>query len=299
MSPFDFLGGIMYTLRIMPPRRPPQKLPGRGRWSAIETSCHLLGVFAMGGCIRFSSDVPADAAYDAPIDVSGDIIFEAEAGRTPDPPDASIDVGSAPDTSDEPTTADASDDGDAPAKPADAPPDATPICQRFDPAVAKAIASEMVSTLLKDCKIRSAFISLPPVRLEHFEECFAAQVASVLGCLHPDGTRFKYPAYDSKGQFCRDMKTGHASLTTSDGDFDAFVAAIGLSMMKNGLTDDEIVRALRSFGAGGTRTDIVKLKDAGPTMSLCEGGVDAAAPPAEASPPEAAPREAGPDVSVD
>ena len=85
MSPFDFLDGIMYTRRIMPPRQSLQKVPGRGRWSGIGTSCHLLSVLAMGGCIRFSSEVAADAAYDAPIDVSGDIISEAEAGRTADP----------------------------------------------------------------------------------------------------------------------------------------------------------------------------------------------------------------------
>ena len=117
--------------------------------------------------------------------------------------------------------------------------------------------------------------------MQHFQECFAAQVASVLGCLHPDGTRFKYPAYDSNGQFCRDMKTAHAGTTASDGDFDAFLAAISSAFVKNGLTDEEVTRAMRSFGAGTTRADIVKLKDAGPTQPCDAGpmGVDARAEP--------------------
>jgi len=166
------------------------------------------------------------------------------------------------------------EDGDGPGRPGDASAEAAPICQRFDPTIRLAVAGDLVSALLQDCRIQSAFTSLPPVRLQHFEECFAALVASVLGCVHPDGTRFKYPAYDSNGEFCRDMKTSHAGLTTSDGDFDAFLAAVSLALAKNGLTDDEIARALRTLGAGPTRADIVKLKEAGPTRP-CDAGAEA------------------------
>jgi hypothetical protein len=149
--------------------------------------------------------------------------------------------------------------------------------------------------------------------LQHLEECFAAQVASVLGCLHSDGTRFKYPAYDSNGQFCRDMKTAHAGVTASDGDFDAFLAAIMYALSKNGLTDDELTRAMRSFGAGPTRADIVKLKDAGPTMpqqpcdagvqpspdARPEGGADARADTSLDAAPDGASAEAGTEASID
>jgi hypothetical protein len=178
----------------------------------------------------------------------------------------------------------------------------------------------MVSALLGDCRIRSAFATLPPVRLEHFQECFAAQIASTFGCLHPDGTRYKYPAYDSKGEFCRDMKTAHAGLTVSDGDFDAFNSSLAVALMGNGLTDDEIMRVMRTFNASVTRADIVKVKDAAltnPTLPCDAGsggttrdaGRDADAssvPTPEPTPepvpepvPEAAPSEAGPDVSSD
>jgi hypothetical protein len=214
---------------------------------------------AIGGCIRFSSDVPVDASREAASD-RGEVAMEAEAGGRADALDASL------------------EDGDAQSRPADTSAEAAPICQRFDPAIRLAVAGDLVSALLQDCKIRSAFASLPPVRLQHFEECFAALVASVLGCVHADGTRYKYPAYDSNGEFCRDMKTAHSGLNASDGDFDAFLAALTFALRKNGLTDDEMSRALRSFGGGPTRADIVKLKEAGPTHpcdSGSETGVDA------------------------
>jgi hypothetical protein len=272
----------------------------------------LLIALAMGGCIRFSEDTAAgDAAHDAANDVSEEIINETEASSKADAEEADasdVDAlldGGAPEAA-------AADAGDA----ADAPPDVTPICQRFDPSIAQAVASDMVSALLADCRIRSAFTALPPIRLEHFEDCFAAQIASVLGCLHTDGTRFKYPAYDTKGQFCRDMKTAHAGLTASDGDYDAFLAAISSALSKNRLTDDEIVRVMRTFGASTTRADIVKLKDAGPTQAACEGGTDAGgdgeagreggrdaapevSPPVPEPSPEAGPTDGGTSGSND
>lgn len=231
-----------------------------------------MGTLAIGGCIRFSTEPPLDAApYDASTDVSGDTVVSPEAGPETDATDGSL------------------DDGDAPGRAADATVDAAPICQRFDPIIAQAIAGDLVSALLQDCKIQSAFTPLPPVRLQHFQECSAALVASVLGCLQADGTRYKYPAYDSHGQFCRDMKTAHAGLNSSDGDFDAFLAALRLALGKNGLTDDEIVRTMRTFNASVTRSDIVKRKDAGPTQP-CDAAAEA--------PPDMA-RDGGRDASAD
>jgi hypothetical protein len=257
---------------------------------------------ALGGCIRFSNDAPLDASADAAEDAAGEVFADAESGTTADVTDSSRH-----------DAADAQPISDGSADAADAIP--PPICSRFDPSIRFAIASDLVSALLQDCKIRSAFVSLPPVQLEHFEECFAAQVASVLGCVNSDGTRFKYPAYDSNGEFCRDMKTAHAGVNASDGDFDAFLAAIMYALGNNGLTDDEIVRAMRTFGAGPTRSDIVKLKDAGPTQP-CDAGADAGLDAARSESgsdagadahadvsldagPEAAPREGGADVSTD
>jgi hypothetical protein len=268
----------------MPRRRRPNRFV---RGFQIGGFCNLLGVLAAGGCIRFTSDVPPDASQDASNDVAEEITPESGPDSRADARDESIIL-------------DASlAKVDAPDAPSDVTIDVAPTCQRFDPSIRLAIASDLVSTLLQDCKIRSAFASLPPVRLQHLEECFAAQVASVLGCVHPDGTRYKYPAYDSNGQFCRDMKTAHAGVTASDGDFDAFTADIALALMKNGLADDEVTRALRSFGASTTRADIVKLKDAGPTQPACDAGTSEAGPDARADSSADVGPDASPDVGPD
>jgi hypothetical protein len=60
------------------------------------------------------------------------------------------------------------------------------------------------------------------------------------------------------------MALSHAALSTSDGDFDAFVRDLNAALRENGLYEDEIVRVASVFGA--TRNDIVRLKDAGPTL---------------------------------
>jgi hypothetical protein len=97
-----------------------------------------------------------------------------------------------------------------------------------------------------------------------------------MGCRELNGDPFKYPTIDSKGQFCHDMKSGHAALSTSDGDFDAFIADFGMALAQNGLNADEQMRVLAVFGA--TRNDIVRIKDAGPTQP-CDAP-DASAPDA-------------------
>ena len=102
--------------------------------------------------------------------------------------------------------------------------------------------------------------------LAHLQECLTAQIGQVMGCRHPDGQPFKYPTEDSNGKFCRDMKSSHAALNTSDGDFNAFIASLdtALDLNGNGLNADEKMRVLMVFGA--TRNDIVRIKDAGPTL---------------------------------
>ena len=157
-----------------------------------------------------------------------------------------------------------------------------PVCARFDPSITQDIAEDMVSTLLVDCRIRRHFLAIPAVRLAHFQECFAAQLASVMGCVYPDGKRYKYPAFDSQGQFCRDMQTGHAAMSTSDGDFDAFVDDLEGVLRTHQLAESEVSRTMKVFGS--VRSDVVKKKDAGPT-ALCEERDAAADAPLEALPP--------------
>ena len=179
------------------------------------------------GCIRFRNDAPprADAAIAADVEVDAEV-----------PPEA----------------------GDVVVIP-------PPICARFGPNVASSIASDLITLLRSDCLLRRHFEHLPPVAIAHFEECLTAQIGQILGCRHADGEPFRYPIEYAKGKFCRDMKTSHSELTTSDGDFDAFIADVSaaLDLSLTGLTMDEKMRVLAVFGA--TRNDIVRIKDAGPT----------------------------------
>jgi hypothetical protein len=178
-------------------------------------------------CIRFRDDAKADAGQDAGIAVDAE-------------PEASTPI----------------EGGDAVANP-------PPVCDRFTPNIAESIAGDLISALGGDCRLRLHFANMPPIAVTHLQECLTAQIGQVLGCRHPNGDPFKYPTEDSKGQFCRDMKSSHMALSLSDGDFDAFIGDIGVALAQNGLNADEQMRVLAVFGA--TRNDIVRIKDAGPT----------------------------------
>jgi hypothetical protein len=60
------------------------------------------------------------------------------------------------------------------------------------------------------------------------------------------------------------MKSSHLKLSSSDGDFDAFIADLNAALEDNKLTMEQRMRVLGVFG--GTRNDIVRLKEAGPTL---------------------------------
>ena len=181
------------------------------------------------GCIRFRNDAPpgADAAI---------------------APDAEIDAETP------------SEGGDAVVVP-------PPVCSKFPPAVAASIAGDiagdLISLLGSDCILRRHFAHLPPVAITHFQECLTAQIGQIMGCRQLDGQPFRYPVEYAKGKFCRDMKSSHSMLTTSDGDFDAFIADLRAALHMHGLDDDDKMSVLGVFGA--TRNDIVRIKDAGPT----------------------------------
>jgi len=184
------------------------------------------------GCIRFRNDAPADGGSDAE--------------TTPDsaPPE---------------------NDGGGPlAEGGDAVVILPPVCDGYDSNIPGRIAGDLISVLLVDCRLRRHFNSLPPIAVTHLQECLTAQVGQVMGCKHPDGEPYKYPTFDSKGTFCRDMKSSHMALNSSDGDFDAFISDLNKALEQNGLTMDERVRVATVFGA--TRNDIVYQKDAGPTL---------------------------------
>ena len=189
-----------------------------------------LAICTLSGCIRFRNDAPADAGLDA--GGSGGAPGENDAGG-------------------------AAEGGDVVVVP-------PPICDDLNPNIATMIAGDWVTEVtVNDCALRRYFANLPPIALTHLQECLTAQIGQVMGCRHPNGEPFKYPTLDSKGQFCRDMKSSHMAMSLSDGDFDAFIADLNKALVRNGLEEDDRMRILTVFG--GTRSDIVRLKDAGPT----------------------------------
>lgn len=214
---------------LMPPLMPMFSRIIRGRkWIcvALVVSTHL-------GCIRFRNDAKTDAGL---------------ASDANDTADAEVDAGAAVEA------------GDAPVIPA-------PVCDKFNPGVPASIAGDLITQItVNDCRLRRHFALLPPLALTHFQECLTAQIGQVMGCLHPDGTPFRYPLLASNGQFCRDMKSSHMNLSLSDGDFDAFIADFDVALEANGLSPEDRMRVLMVYGA--TRNDIVdivRLRDAGPT----------------------------------
>ena len=218
----------------------------------LATTC-LLTLLCSGGCIRFHYDPPAaDAATDA--------------GRIDDaePAEAAL----------------AADDGGADETGTEAaPPPPPPLCQGRDISIADKVAADTVAALQQDCRVGAYFNSLAGIQLDHFEQCFAVQLGSALGCVRGDGSKVKYPTFDSYRELCRDMKSAHAALAASDGDYEAFMSDFVAALSKNQFNASEIARISKAYGS--TRSDIVRLKDAGPTRA-CEAGADAAGADARA-----------------
>jgi len=209
---------------MMPFQPLPSPIRGRKRFFA------LLAMSTLIGCIRFRSDAPNDAGFDA-----GQINDATEA------------------------------DGGTPIEGGDVIVIPPPVCDHLKPGAAENIAGDLVSELLSDCALRRYFANLPPISITHFQECLTAQIGQVMGCRRLDGELFRYPTLDSTGKVCREMKGSHMGLSTSDGDFDAFIAALSRSLAHNELvTQEDIMRVATVFGA--TRNDIVRIKDAGPTQ---------------------------------
>jgi hypothetical protein len=205
--------------------RPGLNVNRRRKWAVISL---VLVMNTSLGCIRFRSDSLPDGGVDS--------------GATVDAPDEAGPSG---------------EGGDVVVIP-------PPVCERFGPGVPENIAGDLISEVVADCRLRRYFAPLPPIALTHLQECLAAQIGQVMGCKHPNGEPYRYPTNDSRGVFCRDMKSSHMGLSTSDGDFDAFVADLRAALDENGLNADEMMRVAGVFGA--TRNDIVRIKEAGPTL---------------------------------
>jgi hypothetical protein len=134
-------------------------------------------------------------------------------------------------------------------------------------------ANDLVKYLLDDCRISRHFAAIPPSRLPHLRECLALQIASVLQCSR-DGVRVKYPAVDSQGVLCRDMKTAHIGNGFTSQDFDAFLEVVKDVLEDAKVDDDDITHVLGVLGNPYTEKDIVESSAPGFSKPLpgCDAG---------------------------
>jgi hypothetical protein len=140
------------------------------------------------------------------------------------------------------------------------------------------LGSNVVDALLTDCRLKAYFSALPPDRLPHLRECFALQLGSILQCTR-DGARVKYPALDSKGVLCRDMKSSHAGNGLTQGDFSAFIAVVDGVLDDAKVEEDDVKTVLGTFGNPTTKKDIVESQST--ALSKPGADCDAGTPPSD------------------
>jgi len=131
------------------------------------------------------------------------------------------------------------------------------MCERYGgkATVDKAMA-DLITTLKMDCRVDRYFLPMTADRLQHMQECMAAQLGWIMRC-----PGVKLPAVDSKGAECRDIHQSHKGLGVHNEDFDAMIDDIlaVLTAAKVAPADlTAISEALRI-----QRTDIVNPGDAG------------------------------------
>ncbi len=158
-------------------------------------------------------------------------------------------------------TADAGDatiDDATPDLGAEAPPT---MCDKYGGfATIEKATEELVAAMAADCRIDRFFVGLSPESRAHMQECMTLQLASIMQCSR-DGARVKYPALDSKGALCRDMKTSHQGLGIHDADFDAVIDD-ALAVLTKASVSAEDLAAIADV-LRFNRADIVNPGDAG------------------------------------
>ena len=132
-------------------------------------------------------------------------------------------------------------------------------------------AASIVDALVADCRIGAHFKALPADRVPHVRECIALQLASILQCSR-DGVRMKYPAVDSKGVLCRDMRSSHAGNGLTSGDFDAFVDVVHDTLSDAKMNADDLARVTGVLGNPFNRKDISESPSSGLSRSTCDAG---------------------------
>jgi len=208
------------------------------RWVQIILGPSILALAHLPACLRVSEG-----------EARPDVSIPAEAAL----PDTSIleDTGATEASSDSSDTSDSGEDA------------APPTCDRYGGLEGvEIIADAVVTNLLADCRVQSSFQAMPKPALDHLRECLALQLGSIWRCSRA-GVRVKYPAYDSKGILCRDMKTSHAGKGISAGDVDAFLDVYKKTLIAQKVDAADVAAVAGVLGT--TKKDIAESTSSAPT----------------------------------
>lgn len=131
-----------------------------------------------------------------------------------------------------------SDDGGGLDASLDAGTDAATLCSKYGGAagIERAIKQYVLEELATDCRVGLHFVTLPANRLARFSDCLSYQAQELFGCPGVTYAGSKSP----NGLVCRDMKTAHAGLGLSTGDFDAVLADVASGLLKAGVAQQDI-----------------------------------------------------------
>jgi hypothetical protein len=147
---------------------------------------------------------------------------------------------------------------------------ATPtLCSKYGGAagVERAIKQFVITELATDCDVGPHFTMLSSNRLARFSDCLTYQAQELFAC---PGVRYEN-SKSYNGLPCRDMKSAHAGLGLSVGDFDAVIADVASGLLKAGVAQVDIDRIAPVLL--GLETQIVESQLEAPTASC--GGPDA------------------------
>ncbi|MBX7099132.1 MAG: hypothetical protein K1X89_15585 [Myxococcaceae bacterium] len=127
------------------------------------------------------------------------------------------------------------------------------LCEKYGGAdtIKTVVTTKVVPEFAGDCRIQRHFTTLPGTQLTHVVECLTTQVQELFGC----AGKVYAGSKDTAGVACRDMKTAHANLGLTAGDFNALIEDTVAGLQKAGVAAADINAAAPALL--GMRSDIV------------------------------------------
>ncbi len=148
------------------------------------------------------------------------------------------------------------------------------LCAKYGgaPGIERAIKQYVIQELATDCQVGLHFVTLPANRLARFSDCLTYQAQELFGC---PGVRYA-GSMSPNGLPCRDMKSAHAGLALTTGDFDAVMQDVATGLTKAGLSREDVDRIAPALL--NLEPEVVERSVSTPSQacgSIVDGGTDA------------------------